>query len=206
MSYKNPITFMDTLNNRPQMGSTPKEYRDICNILIDHGWTFVEGMKGKKHKLYPADRRHRYMTVPNTPSSHGSFMVFLNNVRKRGGQIDENGNSLYDDSKSPAEHDFEEALRKVIRDPDLQPMSTLGNRWWAPESEPEPEPEPEPVVAKVVRLAPREDHDRQSTTHTLGQARTLLRQGYHVNRVVAKTGWGRNWFNDIIDETGYVKL
>ena len=49
------------------------------------------------------------------------------------------------------------------------------------------------------------DADARGTNYSLQQARTMLRQGYHVNKVVSRTGWGRNWFSDMVDETGFVK-
>lgn len=183
------------------MGSCPKEYRDIINLLIDEqGWRFVEGKSGSKHKFYPPERRFRAVTVPNTPSSHGSFLSFVNVLRRRGAEIDENGNST-----RVVENDAHGSytIKMPDVDPNVQPISTIGKRWWAPESEPEPEPEPAPIIP-IRRPGP--DHDARGASYSLGQARTLLRQGYHVNKVVKQTGWGRNWFSDMIDETGYIRL
>lgn len=39
---------------------------------------------------------------------------------------------------------------------------------------------------------------------SLGQARSMLRKGYHVAEVVRRTGWGLEWLNDLpVDENGY---
>jgi hypothetical protein len=39
---------------------------------------------------------------------------------------------------------------------------------------------------------------------TLGQARSMVRQGYKVTRVVYMTGWGMKWFEDLpTDDDGY---
>lgn len=138
------------------------------------------------------------MTVPNTPSSHGSFLGFLNNVRRRGAEIDENGNSTRVVEKD-AHGSY--TVKMPVVDPDVQPIITAGSRWWAPEPEPEPQPEPAPVRPAVV-----EDHDRRGIDYTLAQAVALLQQGYHVTRVVAKTGWGLNHFRPLIDDTGYINL
>jgi len=102
-------------------------------------------------------------------------------------------------------------------DPDLSPVVTHG-AWWRP-SEPEPEtpvPAPEPPAEPVHRVRrytsrpltprpPQIDADAEGSVFTLGQARSLLRQGYHVNKVITKTGWGRNWFDDLVDPSGYVR-
>lgn len=201
MAHGRPITFIEDVAERPGMGSCPKEYRDIINLLIDEqGWRFSAGQAGKKHKFYPPDRRHRFVSVPNTPSSYGSYLGFVATLRRRGAEIDENGNST-----RVVERDAHGSytVKMPVIDPNVKPISTIGKRWWAPESEPEPEPEPAPVIP--IR-APGPDHDAKGDHYSLGQARTLLRQGYHVAKVVKQTGWGRNWFSDMIDETGYIRL
>lgn len=38
---------------------------------------------------------------------------------------------------------------------------------------------------------------------SLGQARMLLRDGYHVGQVCRRTGWGGYWFSDLVDAEGY---
>jgi hypothetical protein len=39
---------------------------------------------------------------------------------------------------------------------------------------------------------------------TLGQARSLLRQGYHIRHVVTTTGYGLKWFDDLpLDDYGH---
>lgn len=39
--------------------------------------------------------------------------------------------------------------------------------------------------------------DAEGTEWTLGEARAMLRQGYHVWRVQQVTGWGAKWFDDM---------
>jgi hypothetical protein len=38
---------------------------------------------------------------------------------------------------------------------------------------------------------------------SLGQARTLLRDGYHVQKVSQMTGYGAAWFDDLVGRDGY---
>ena len=117
----------------------------------------------------------------------------------------------------------------------VQPISTLG-AWWHPDPKAEPEPadapapaverpEPSPaflallerstvgptVVPRFKRSVPvHPEPTRQAApqgeVYSLAQARTLLRQGYHVNKVVQKTGWDSSWFADMVDHTGYLAL
>lgn len=207
---------------RPGMGSMPKEMRDVCNILIDNGWTFVPGKVGRKHKLYPPDRKYRTCTVPVTPSASSNMVVWLSTLRRSGAMLDENGKSLYPERdpryvRGQSDAELMAAVADKI-DPDLSPVTTHGAWWRSPAAQPElPIPAPEPPAEPVQKarryegrpLVPRPaqiDADAEGTAFTLGQARSLLRQGYHVNKVIAKTGWGRNWFSDMVDPSGYVAL
>jgi hypothetical protein len=38
---------------------------------------------------------------------------------------------------------------------------------------------------------------------TLGQARSMMREGYHISHVVGATGWGTKWLAELCDEDGY---
>lgn len=40
---------------------------------------------------------------------------------------------------------------------------------------------------------------------SLGQARVLFGDGYHLRRVVELTGWGGWWFSDLVDAEGYAR-
>jgi hypothetical protein len=205
MAYSGVTVHLDPRADRPEIGQCPKEYRDVCNLLIDEqDWKFIPGKVGRKHKLVPPDRTKRICLVPATPSdAYNGFTRWVAHLRRSGALIDENGNSTFvpDPTFSDAHGSYSVKMPEV--DPTVQPISTIGNRWWAPESEPEPEPEPAPVIP--IR-PPGPDHDAKGEHYSLGQARNLLRQGYHVSKVVKQTGWGRNWFSDMIDETGYVQL
>lgn len=46
--------------------------------------------------------------------------------------------------------------------------------------------------------------DAEGTEWTMGQARQMLRQGYHIYRVQQVTGWGAKWLDDIeLDPDGF---
>lgn len=197
-----------TLVDRPDVGDCPKEFRDLCNLLIDEqGWTFVRARGGgHKHRMYPPDRSKRFVTVPKTPSDRNSIKIAIPIFRRSGALIDENGKSAF---VPPPVLEDERGIISVKMpeiDPTVQPISTIGNRWWAPESEPVPEPEPAPAPAPAPVVVPEEDHDRRGANFTLPQAIALLQQGYHISRVVKKTGWGVNHFRNLVDDTGYIAL
>lgn len=50
-----------------------------------------------------------------------------------------------------------------------------------------------------------EDRSAGQKGWTLGQARGLLRDGYHVRWVCSRTGWGGYWFQDLLDAEGYAR-
>ncbi len=63
----------------------PAEYREVVNHQINHhGWPYDAGGKGYP-KLYPADRQHRPISIPKTPSSRYSIRRFIRKVVERGG-------------------------------------------------------------------------------------------------------------------------
>lgn len=209
MAHGRTLVRVDGMVSRPPIGSTPKEYREVCNTLVDEqGWVFIEGMGGRKHKLIPPDPEANICLVPNTPSdAYFGFTRWVAQLRRSGAQIDENGNStLVLDKPRNVAVSFEDALAAITTE-DIAPISTRG-QWWRAEPEPEPTPQPAPAPApapaRVLRVV--EEHDRKGAAYSLGQARDMIRQGYHINRVVTKTGWGRNWFSDLVDDTGYLAL
>lgn len=181
----------------------PKFERDVVNILIDQGWQFVPGTKGNKHKLVPPDQSKRARYVAATPSDVRTRVIWIGQLRRSGAILDD---SILDRiSKSESRRRLRKALHdadgvEVEVDTKVIPISTIGNRWWAPESEPPP-----PKIPVRVAPAPSVD-DARGTAWTLAQARELLRQGYHVRKVISKTGWGLNHFKDLIDDTGYIRL
>lgn len=47
-------------------------------------------------------------------------------------------------------------------------------------------------------------HDAEGEKYPLGQARNMVRAGYHVCQVMWLTGWGLKWLDDLpLDEDGY---
>ena len=204
---------------RPALGSMPKEYRDVCNILIDNGWAYVPPRtKNAKPKIYPPDRSKRTVTIPITPSNSEGFVQWLSWLRRSGAMLDEHGNSLYPerDPRYVIGQSDDELMAAVADkiDPDLNPVLTHGAWWRSDAAQTEiPLEAPEPVVER--RYAPRpmtpprpvlDPWATGAKGYTLTQAITLLNQGYHVNKVIAKTGWGRNHFANLIDQAGYVAL
>lgn len=73
-----------------------------------------------------------------------------------------------------------------------------------PAEPPAPPPEPPARVIPKQRV-PRIPADAQGDgQYTMGQARSMLRAGYHIDKVIRVTGWGMKAFDDMeVDEDGY---
>lgn len=60
-------------------------------------------------------------------------------------------------------------------------------------------PAPLPAI-DVPKVEPKAEGDDWE----LGQARSMLRQGYRIDHVIKVTGWGPDWFDDMpMDDDGY---
>lgn len=173
------------------------------NKLIDQGWQYVPADKGGKCRLIPPDPKKRTRYVAQTPSDVRTRVIWIGQLRRSGAVLDDA------EIEKLARHRSRQRLHKSLRaaeaksvevDAEVIPLSTRKNRWWAPETQ-----EPEPRVKPRVVPPPSPD-DARGTIYSLGQARAMLRQGYHVRKVISKTGWGLNHFKDLIDNTGYIRL
>jgi hypothetical protein len=137
--------------------------------------------------------------------------LWLTLLRQSGAQIDSSGVSTIKTVRAPrqaAAMDFSDA-------PALAPSRRRArngvNGWFQPavvEPEPAPTPAPETRARRNPTPAPLPfvARDAQGKHWSLLQAQKMLKQGYHVQAVIKKTGWGRSWFEDMIDKTGYIDL
>ena len=190
----------------------PKYWKDIATAILEHpGWGYE---KRTKHPqiISPAGLRCSLpTTVTDGHAGHrASYLVALKRI---GAPINQDG-AVTPPERQPrtVTPSDDAALMALAPRTHIDPISTLG-QWWHPLPEPEPEPVPEvapPVVERrytprpMVRSKPTLDPDAQGSTYSLGQARAMLRQGYHINKVVQRTGWGRNWLDDLVDDTGFL--
>lgn len=61
------------------------------------------------------------------------------------------------------------------------------------------------TAATVVLTPPDPWREGDDDRWPLGDARALIRDGYHLGHVVGRTGWGEHWFRDLVGRDGYVK-
>lgn len=84
-----------------------------------------------------------------------------------------------------------------------------GATWSARQRELEREAElaanaPKPTVPRHVRLGLPAPEAQGNGVWSMGQARSMLRAGYHLHRVQKVTGWGEKCFDDMkVDADGY---
>lgn len=195
----------------------PQFYREVVNRLIDQGWRYeprsrTGGLSNSKPKLIPSDPTARIMSLPNTPSDQKGWLVFFQHLRQAGANLD--FDALDRQRREARQRRNRRASRSVtppVNDlgmTSIQPISTVGT-WWHPAPQPElpleaPEKPAEAPSRPVRRTGPSLDPDARGEAYTLRQARAMIRQGYHINKVIARTGWGRNWLSDMVDETGFL--
>lgn len=188
----------------------PKLYVQIINTLIDQGWDYIPGHRGNKAKLIPPDPDKKPVTFASTPSDWRGPVKTIAALRRSGAVLDdaelerltkaESRRRLRQALKGHSETAVEAVEGNVI------PISTKG-QFWRP-AEPEPEPVIPAPLSRAERFAARQQagnpDDARGTAYTLAQARDMLKQGYHVKKVIQRTGWGLNHLRDLIDaSTGY---
>ena len=61
--------------------------------------------------------------------------------------------------------------------------------------------DPIEAVFKLPKMA----RDAQGSDLSMGEARTRFRKGYHISHIMRSTGWGFNYFDDLVGADGYVK-
>lgn len=178
----------------------PFEQR-VVNVLVDQGWIYVPGHRGNKGKLIPPDPNRPICLVASTPSDVLGQKKWINRLQRSGAQIDNNGNSTVETVRPEVQSP---AMPITAVESDIRPISTLG-AWWHP-APAEPEPEPAPVVVEQPaprRAIPTIDPWSKGTHYTYPQALNLILQGYHIKKVVAKTGWGRAHLEHLVGPHGY---
>lgn len=179
----------DTLTRRRPGRELPKFERRIVGICVEQGWRYIPP-EGNHAKLVPPDPDKPIVVFACTASDWRSRLNWLADLRRGGAVFDAppKRKTVRPDGETPV---MEYAPLGVGR-----PRLRNGANGWdyrppAPEVPPPPAPVPDPHLATG-------EH------YTLPQAKALIYQGYHVRRVVTKTGWGRKHFDDLVDETGYL--
>lgn len=178
-----------------------KDRRAIVNHLVDYeGWTYRYGLSGH-FKLIPPNPDLPIVVSGTTPSDFKGTLNWITDLKRSGARL----NPADARKVRTVSTGTDDAPVTAIEN-DIAPILTIG-AWWRTVNGEEPEPEPAPLVVEKPRphtpTNPRLDPDAKGERWSLAQARTMLRQGYHINKVIARTGWGRNWLADLVDDTGF---
>jgi len=67
---------------------------------------------------------------------------------------------------------------------------------------------PDEIIPDHIQAAlklPNMPRDAQGSDLTMGEARLRFRKGYHISHIMKSTGWGFNYFDDLVAPDGYVR-
>lgn len=169
----------------------PKFERRIVSRLVDQGWRYEPTANGH-FQLYAPDGVS-IVTSGGTASDWRSRMNWLADLKRQGADLDRKPRTTARAVLAPLDTQYVAV--------ESRPRLRNGANGWNYKPPPTPVvPPPEPAVV------PPNPDDAKGAHWTLAQARALIRQGYHLRKVVAKTGWGRNWFTDLVDQSGYLDM
>jgi hypothetical protein len=161
MAYSGKTVHLDPRRIGRRSAPVPRNTGTSATLLIDEqGWKFIEGKVGQAStSSSPGQEFKPDLPGPGNPVRATAVSWWVRTSGARGALIDENGNSTFVPPPVLKTRTASYSVKMPEVDPTVQPISTIGNRWWAPESEPEPEPEPAPVIP--IRLRPEDDHDAE---------------------------------------------
>jgi hypothetical protein len=207
----------------------PKVWREIARMLVDQqGWTYRYKRKGGSHpRVIPPDGGLG-VALPTTVTDGdaGHRASYLTALKRAGAVLDaapeRRGKAL--GSVGSDDDDAPMTINGTVESPwterEWREMQRESGVWWReqyapplPEPEPEPEPEPAPAptpsayAAELLRRLDSAGHrvrdDAQGNgRYTLAEARQQLRDGYSLERVIERTGWGRLWLQDLAERLG----
>jgi hypothetical protein len=202
----------------------PKVWRDIATMLVDQqGWTYRYKRKGGSHPRVVPPEGGLGVALPTTVTDGdaGHRASYLTALKRAGAVLDATPAPRRRDGGDPVGADDDDAAMTTINGTIDSPW-TMGewreiqrqsDQWWrqqyAPPA-PEPEPTPAPVEMTVdpyiqgfmerLDRAGAVKHDAQGNGRfTLAQARQQLKDGYSLETVINRTGWGRMWLQDLAD-------
>lgn len=188
--------------------------RSVAQRLVrEQGWSYL--FRGKHPKLIPPVKERPAVTFPSTASDWRSRLNALSDLRRSGAD-------LTFDSARKTVRGVGQSADMTLTFTDLPHVWTerewrerqRDEVWWRaeqyapplPEPEPEPEPEKPQVRAYHAEFMDRLDRSKRvkddaqgNGRWTLAAARQQLKDGYALEAVIERTGWGRMWLADLAD-------
>lgn len=207
----------------------PKVWRDLAVQLVQHqGWTYRYKRKGGSHPRVIPPEGGLGVALPTTVTDGdaGHRAAYLTNLKRHGAVLDSDGRVVVP-ARSVSAPVFSAAMTTGVQDID-KPFTDAEWRerqrssdvWWrqqfaGPTPEPEPAPEPAPAPrahsaytqgflerARAADARRVRDDATGNGRFTLAQARQQLKDGYSMDAVIDRTGWGRLWLQDLADRLG----
>lgn len=200
-------------------------WRDIATMLVDQqGWSYRYKRKGGGHPRVVPPEGGLGVALPTTVTDGdaGHRASYLTALKRAGAVLDAAPTSRRRDESVGADtDDAPVTINGTVESPwterEWREMQRESEHWWRrqyapplPESEPEPEPAPAPyvdpyvkgVLERLDRAHCVRDDAQGNGRSTLAEARQMVRDGYALERVIERTGWGRLWLQDIADRVG----
>lgn len=179
-----------------------KDIRKACRKLVrEQGWRYQWSGGAAYPQLINPEGRRTY--VPKTPSNDFHFFV---RAKRLGAVLD--GEGAPRRSSFDGESLTSDTTERPWTEAEWREKQRAAGGWraelYAEPVEPEPEAEPTVLSAYQAQLFEKltAPHVRSDATGngqwTLREARQMLVDGYSLDRVVARTGWGRMWLEDLV--------
>lgn len=167
--------------------------------------------------LRAPDKSQGQIAFASTASDWRARLNTVAQLRRMGADLDAPPVTR-DETVTPVEQsaDMAQTIDMPWTDREWRELQRDSEAWWRqlyapPANEPEPEaaPEPEPgprvsrygaaLMARLTSASTVRADAQGNGRWTLAEARQMLRDGYSLDSVVERTGWGRMWLADLAD-------
>lgn len=207
----------------------PKVWRDLATRLVrEQGWSYRYKREGGSHpRVIPPDGGLGVALPTTVTDGHaGHRASYLTALKRAGADLSEPPPKRRRRTVTPASDDADMAtIAENLGLSDSEWRQRFGDNWWqvryqgaAPETAKPVGPARTPsraelqaqrVLAALDKYTPRRqptvdmDCQDRGADYTLGQVRTMFREGYPLKYVVRQTGWGAYWLADMAGDDGY---
>lgn len=184
----------------------PAQYRDLARTLVrDHGWFYDPKGRGR-HPMLRDPKGVGQTSIPITPSDYRGYQNWLSQLRALGADLEAaTGASSADQRRrrqaaakvAAHERELAELEAELAKQPPARPVpDELVDRLDAAVARANDKVAAPQTPARTSRL-----QDPQQVQ----EAKELLAQGYHVDRVVARTGVAPEALRRFVADDGYAR-
>lgn len=178
--------------------------RAIARRLVrEQHWTYI--YRGSHPILRAPNKEAGQLPFASTASDWRARLNVVADLKRMGAKLDAPEPRRRQTVTPPSFGDGVETIEKPWTDSEWRAMQAESDTWWRrlyaaertagePEQPAEPSPNLTSLVGRITRSRVREDAKGPGP---LSEARQMVREGYSVDRVVERTGWGRMWLADL---------